>query len=216
MPRPILASLTTLGLAALVVLALAARARAEEASGGSRDDPAATDDPVTATLVRGREHVELELGYATAMRFARESLSRQFAVASLSWGQLFTDRVGPGPLEGQLELLLQLDVYTQVKPDLRLAAGPAAVARWDFFTGTPVVPFVAASAGVIFHDLGPPEEGGRVGFQLVVGLGAHVLVSERVAVTVEYRFLHFSNAFLFSPNFGINANVVLAGASFWF
>jgi lipid A 3-O-deacylase len=70
--------------------------------------------------------------------------------------------------------------------------------------------------GLAAHDLGRPEQGGHFAFQLQGGVGAHFILGETVAITLEYRFVHISSAFIYTPNKGINASILLGGLSFFF
>jgi opacity protein-like surface antigen len=43
-----------------------------------------------------------------------------------------------------------------------------------------------------------------------------VLLDERLAVYLGYRFLHYSNANLDTPNRGVNSHGVIVGVSYFF
>jgi hypothetical protein len=216
--RTVAKSLSLLA-AVLALLAFPRRTLAKDKESSPLDPR--SDASIESWMSEGRIHLELVAGYAWAWRPGESqtaALPRQFAVASPRLGLFPLGVIGDTPfLHGAFEVLGQLTVFAQTKPRAEgYAAGPGLILRWNWWTGTRVVPYFHVSAGLMPNDLGLPEEGGHFDFQLFGGFGAQILLTEGAAITLEADLHHISCADIERPNHGINTVVVLGGLSFFF
>ena len=148
-------------------------------------------------------------GFGTTLDLAR---------ASVNFGWVFTNVVAPDKwYRGNLELLVELFGGAEFHPHDRYFVGLTPMIRYNFATGSRWVPFVEGGAGVsatnIDHGL---DLTGTFQFNVQVGAGIHYFLSDRTALTVQYRWLHFSNAHTRLPNNGTNTEMFQVGVSWFF
>jgi lipid A 3-O-deacylase len=132
-------------------------------------------------------------------------------------GYVVSDAMGPGWLRGNLELLLE-PTLMRLETDTASATvvGASALARW-IFTGTQRLrPYLEAGAGVLPGEINLRQANCEVNFLVQGGPGLLVLLSDRTAVTVGYRFQHISNGDTCSANIGINSSAFYLGVSYLF
>jgi hypothetical protein len=200
-------------LAALVLLIVAPPARAAES-----DAPTAREVGREA-IDTSKHRIELGLGYGITMTFANHvsyDERRQFVLVSPRLAFFATSLDVEPPFRGAFEVMAAVDVLSQFAPNGRYGVGVGPLFRYDFWTGSPVVPFLEFGCGLVAHDFGHPEQGGHFGFELQGGIGAQVFVEEAVALLIEYRFHHISSAFIYKPNNGINSSLFTIGAAIFF
>ena len=65
-------------------------------------------------------------------------------------------------------------------------------------------------------DLRVEEQRSSFAFLLFGGAGLSYFVRNRTAIYAGYRFQHVSNAYISSPNVGINSNSGVLGVSYFF
>jgi len=153
-------------------------------------------------------------GYGT--KICGSEQSHDLASASANFGWVFTGVMAPGHwYSGNLELLTELFGGGQFYPDAAYFAGLTPFLRYNFSTAGSWMPFVEAGAGVSLTDIGH-DLTGRFQFNLQGGAGVHRFFNEGMALTVQYRWLHFSNAGTKCPNNGVNTQMLLFGFTrFW-
>lgn len=122
--------------------------------------------------------------------------------------------VGPSWLRGrwawQPELFLALFTHPYVRPILGLTplqfrCTLEPLGRWS--------PYGLLGAGVLYANVNREETSGDLNFNLQGALGLQVALSKDVALLVEYRHIHLSNAGLHEENSGLNTHTFLAGLS---
>jgi len=165
----------------------------------------------------GVESVGLSIGanYGVAMFGGHES--HHLALASLSYGCVL------GPVRGarhwyrgNWELRGELFSGAEFSPDTEWIAGLTPHLRYNFATGTRWIPFVDLGAGVTATSIGPPDLSGTFEFNLQACVGTHWFIKERVALTMEARYLHLSCARINDPNLGLNGVTGMVGLTFFF
>ncbi len=140
-----------------------------------------------------------------------------WAVGFVEFGWVFTDVLGRGRwYRGSPELLLDIFGGFQFEPDHAYLAGGTPLLRYNFATGTRWVPFINAGAGATSTDIRDGDLSSRFEFNIQVGGGTHYFLRDDLAFTVQYRFIHLSNAGMSIPNQGINSNTLLVGGSWFF
>ena len=144
-------------------------------------------------------------------------LTHDLALASVNFGWVFTNVVAPDKwYRGNLELLVEFFGGAQFRPNDRYFVGLTPMIRYNFTTGSRWVPFVNGGVGVSSTNIDGPDLTGNFQFNVQVGTGIHYFLSDRTALTLQYRWLHFSNAGIHDPNHGTNTQMFLVGASWFF
>lgn len=77
-------------------------------------------------------------------------------------------------------------------------------------------PYFKGGVGIVYISQHTVEQGTQFNFNEYIGLGAHYYFKKNVALTVEYRYRHLSNAGIDNPNSGINTNYGICGISYLF
>jgi len=157
------------------------------------------------------------VGAGFGVRVFATSVDHDLALASVNAGWVFTDVMASNKwYRGNLELLLELFGGEQFKPNDRYFIGLTPLFRYNFATGSRLVPFVEVGAGVSSTNIDGRDLTGNFQFNLQGGVGTHYFLSDRTALTVQYRWLHFSNADTRLPNNGTNTQMFHVGVSWFF
>ena len=119
-------------------------------------------------------------------------------------------------LYGALEVGLEPLYQHYTTPKQAFWMGLAAVARYHFLGLGRVVPYVELGVAAGGTDLEIREIASSLAFLLFGGLGASFFVSDKTALYAGCRYEHVSNANASRPNRGFEANVGVAGISFFF
>ena len=117
---------------------------------------------------------------------------------------------------GNLEIRGELFGGAQFHPATAWVTGLTFMARYDFATGGRWVPFFDAGAGPSGTDIGHPDLGDTFEFNVQVGAGTYYFFRKNTAASLEYRWLHLSDAGLSSSNNGVNSQMVLGGVTWFF
>lgn len=111
---------------------------------------------------------------------------------------------------GNFEIQIEGQLWLNQQPTSGLGGGAAATLRYNWLQARPVFPFAEAGIGLggIDFDTDQPD-----GFTFIVqaGGGAHWRLTRSLALTLQYRFQHLSNAGTQEPNNGINSHMLLVG-----
>jgi hypothetical protein len=133
--------------------------------------------------------------------------------AGLRYGWVLLDSHGPGILRGRFEYAIDaIPLYLIFQPRntvYGIGLNPFAL-KWNFARHGRVVPYAELSGGLLFttHDVPPGTS--SVNFTPSAAFGAHFL-GQRLAWTLEGRYLHISNAGLEPLNPGLNTFEVRVG-----
>jgi opacity protein-like surface antigen len=117
---------------------------------------------------------------------------------------------------GALELGFEGFYQKYTEPRQAFWAGLVAVGRYHFLGLGRLVPYAELGAGAGGTDLEIKEIDSSFAFLLFGGIGASYFVSDKTALYAGYRYEHVSNGNTSQPNRGFEANVGLAGISFFF
>ncbi len=174
-------------------------------------------DGIGSGFHKGLFQVGATVGAGFGVEVFGGTLAHDLARASANVGWIFTGVMARNKwYRGNLELLLELFGGGQFKPDNRYFIGLTPLLRYNFATGSRWVPFVEAGAGVSSTNIDGPDLTRNFQFNIQVGGGTHYFLSERTALTVQYRWLHFSNARIRLPNHGTNTKMFEVGVSCFF
>ncbi len=117
-----------------------------------------------------------------------------------------------GNWEGRAELF----AGAQFSPNNDWFIGLTPHLRYNLATGTRWIPFVDAGAGVTVMGIDQPDLSSVFEFNLQAGTGVHWFVRDKLAVTVEARYFHISDAGMSRPNFGLNGVTGMIGLTWFF
>src|SRR5260221_417308 len=135
----------------------------------------------------------------------------------MRYGRMFSDVVGEQHwYRGNWEVLGELFGGGQYYPSKAYVVGLTPILRYNLATGRRWVPFIEGGAGATATDIGHPDLSTTFEFNVQGGVGMHYFWRENAAITVQYRFLHLSNAGIKSPNAGVNTSGVFVGLTCFF
>src|SRR5262245_60585865 len=127
------------------------------------------------------------------------------ALASLTYGHMLGCVWLPNTcFRGNWEFRLELFGGAQFSPSSEWLVGLTPHFRYNFATGTRLVPFVDGGAGVTATSIGEPDLGSTFEFNLQAGAGVQWFIKNNVSINLEARYLHISNADIKQPNLGLN------------
>jgi hypothetical protein len=138
-------------------------------------------------------------------------------LTAAQYGYVLTDTLGQDHFyRGNLELMGQAFAGEQYRPNHAYLVGVGPMLRYDFATGTPVIPFSDISAGMTATSIRNGDLSTTYEFNLQAGAGAHVFLTDHLSLTTQCRFIHLSNASTHKPNLGVNNVTFLLGATWFF
>jgi hypothetical protein len=85
--------------------------------------------------------------------------------------------------------------------------------RYNFVAAGRFVPFGDGGAGVSYTTIAGRDLSDGLQFNLLGGVGAHYFLRADMALTLQFRWLHLSNAGLNHPNSGLDSQTVVTGLS---
>ncbi len=124
--------------------------------------------------------------------------------------------LGESPFRLSAELGAEAFGAARVAPDSGTLGGLVGVLRCGLASKIPWVPFVEGAFGLAATDIRGRDLSTTFEFTYQLGAGFYYFLSERLALTAEYRWIHVSNADMEKPNNGLNAHLVLGGLSWFF
>ena len=168
----------------------------------------------------GKQSLGLSGGYGFALPVggtdAPELEDIQFVYVTPRWGVGISNPLGERSwYRGNFELLLEGTFLYMFEPKSGIAGGLAPMLRYNFLTGSRVIPFLQAGAGVIALDADLSRQSDGLNFILQSGVGLHFFLSQSTALTGEWRFHHISNASIHDKNAGINSSLFMLGVTFF-
>jgi len=143
--------------------------------------------------------------------------AHHLAIASVTYDHMLGHVVGEGHwYRGNPEFRLELFGGAQFSPSTESFIGLTPHLRYNFATGTQWIPFVDAGAGVTATTIGPPDLSGTFEFNLQPGIGVLWFAKDKMALSLEARYLHMSCAGIHKPNLGLNGVTGLLGVKLFF
>ena len=166
----------------------------------------------------GRQEIGLAVGYGFGLPIGGtkhlELEDVQYTYVAPRWGIGISNPIGGDAwYRGNFELLLEGAFIINVEPQSGFAGGATAMFRYNFLAGDTFIPFLELGAGIVALDFNLADQADGFTFTPQGGVGFHYFVSERTALTAEWRLHHFSNAGINEPNNGINSSLFLIGVS---
>jgi opacity protein-like surface antigen len=112
---------------------------------------------------------------------------------------------------GLTTFIMEPFLSTVISPDNNMEAGMNLLLRYAWPVTERIRPYCFGGAGAMFMTQHLREQSTQWNFTPQVGAGIAFLVTEKTALSVEYRYRHFSNADLKAPNEGVNIDMVFFG-----
>lgn len=168
----------------------------------------------------GRQSLGISGGYGLALPVGGtdgpELEDIQFVYATPRWGIGISDPLGGRSwYRGNFEFLLEGTFLYMFEPKSGIAGGIAPGLRYNFLTNTRFIPFFFAGVGFIALDADLARQSDGLNFIVQSGVGLHYFMSQRTALTGEWRFHHISNASIHDRNAGINSSLFMLGLTFF-
>jgi lipid A 3-O-deacylase len=180
------------------------------ASGGWSFDP-------EEAFRKGAMETGIALGGSVGATIFGGSQQHDLLLSKLYIGRMMTGVMGNDSwYRGNVELMAELFGGGEVSPGNGYVVGVTPVLRYNFVTGTRWDPYLDLGAGVTATDIGHPDLDGTFQFNLQAGAGINWFVRKDIAVTLQCRYLHLSDAGMTKPNLGVNTFAFYAGVSWFF
>lgn len=178
--------------------------------------PKTTND-LSGPLKRGAKEWGVFLGGGTG--FGKRS-NTQMLFAGGRFGYVLTPELFSGRMRGNVEYVFDaLPLFAVFQPQNAYGAGfNPLILKYNFTSGTRMIPFIEAGGGVIFTNHDIPINTNNVNFTPQGAFGIHFLrgVARDRAITFRGQYLHISNAGLDRRNSGINASIQFILGYSWF
>lgn len=124
-------------------------------------------------------------------------------------------KIGINP-KGRLEFLLEPFANTIISPDNNVEVGSNFLVKYAFPLNDTIQPYFKGGLGALYMSQKTHEQGTKYNFLPQAGVGCHFFIKKDKALSIEYRYRHLSNNGFDDRNGGIDANMALAGVSFFF
>lgn len=174
-------------------------------------------DGIGSGLRKGTGQASLAFGAGVGMKVFGGSRAHDLVLGNLRYGRVLSDVVGGHSfLRGNWEGGLEWFGGGQYHPDGAYLFGFTPMLRYNFATGSRWMPFVDVGAGVSWTDIGHPDLSSKFEFNLQAGAGCHYFLKNNLALTLQYRLLHLSNARIDTPNLGVNSSLFSGGLTWFF
>jgi len=166
---------------------------------------------------RAAQSLSVEAGASYGLAAFGSIQQHDLALMSLTYGHMLGRVKGQGHwYRGNWEWRAELFGGSQFSPADEWVVGLTPHLRYNFATGTRVVPFVDVGAGVTGTGIRGPDLSNTFEFNLQAGLGVHWFLKDNVALTLAVRYMHMSCAEISSPNLGVNGVLWTMGLSRFF
>ena len=165
---------------------------------------------------KGTTELDVGAGAGLGLEVLTSVGEHHWAIGIVDYGWIFSDVVGKDHwYRGNWELLADLFGGYQFSPEGAYFVGLSPHIRYNFATGSRFIPFIDFGAGATATDIREPDLSTTFEFNLQGGGGLHYFLRDDLALTFQWRFIHFSNAGIEYPNTGVNNSTFLLGLS-WF
>jgi len=177
-------------------------------------------DGVGSGFLGTAQDLTIEAGVAAGMARLGSHQAHDFVLLSASYGHMLSGLIAKdhwyrGNLEGRMELFGGMQYHPDVNTDGWLI-GLTPHLRYNFASGSRLIPFVDGGAGVTAMGIGPPDVSGTFEFNLQGSVGVYWFLSDNLALTTDASYTHYSCAGIHQPNSGINNISFMLGVTWFF
>lgn len=196
-------------------MAAPAQTAGDDAVSSSRPSPWRGD--IGEGFAKGAHEFDFAAGGGIGLAVLNSVGHHDWVIGAVDYGWVFSDVVAPKHWwRGNWELLADLFGGWQFRPEGAYFIGAGPHLRYDFATGHRWVPFIDGGAGVSATDIREPDLSTTFEFNLQAGAGIHYYLKNNLALTLQWRFIHLSNAGIKYTNLGVNSSTFLLGLSHFF
>ena len=116
-------------------------------------------------------------------------------------------------LSGSLKFIVEPFFNTVISPDKNVEIGNDFILRYSYPVVEKFHVYIEGGAGAMYTSQHTAEQGTQFNFTEQVGCGVYYFFSKNKAINLGYRYRHFSNCDIKSPNKGVDMDGFLAGIS---
>ncbi len=164
----------------------------------------------------GREkRWELRTGYGYQYTNSTRPTHFQITPLLVSLAVPISDQKGASGYRGRFEWNPELFLAVFSHPYVRPLAGVTPLQfSYAFEPEGRLSPYAGVGTGILWANINRRETRKDLNFNIQGFVGTRYGLSDRVALILEYRHIHISNAGLHEDNAGLNTHTFLAGISF--
>lgn len=118
--------------------------------------------------------------------------------------------------KGRADFILEPFINTISSPDSNVEVGSNFLVQYVFPLNEKLQPYVKGGLGVLYMSQHTLEQSTQYNFLPQGGGGVQYFIKDNLALNLEYRYRHLSNASIKHPNSGIDSNLYLCGVTFFF
>jgi hypothetical protein len=118
--------------------------------------------------------------------------------------------------KGRIDFALEPFANTILKPNDNIEAGSNFLLKYVFPLTEKFQPYLKGGEGISYMSQHTREQSTQYNFLSQAAAGFHYFIKDDLALTIEYRYRHLSNASISHPNNGINTDFILGGITYYF
>jgi hypothetical protein len=118
--------------------------------------------------------------------------------------------------KGRIDFIIEPFANTILEPDANVEAGSNFLLKYVFPLTEKFQPYIKGGEGISYMSQHTKEQSTQYNFLSQGAAGFHFFLKENLALNVEYRYRHLSNASIDHPNNGINTDFILGGITIFF
>jgi lipid A 3-O-deacylase len=162
-----------------------------------------------------------ELGFGAGVGLGMKALGggqiHNWSLGMVQYGYMLSDIVATNHwYQGNWELMGEAFGGEQFNPNAAYFVGAAPLLRYNYACGRRFVPFIDVGAGLAATDIRNGDLSTTYEFTVQGAAGVRMFLNDSVALVLQYRYIHISNASIHSPNLGVNTSNALLGVTWLF
>ena len=118
--------------------------------------------------------------------------------------------------KGRADFILEPFINTITSPDSNVEVGSNFLLQYVFPLHEKIQPYVKGGLGVLYMSQHTREQSTQYNFLPQGAGGVQYFIKDNLAINLEYRYRHLSNASIKHPNSGIDSNLYLGGVTYFF
>lgn len=118
--------------------------------------------------------------------------------------------------KGRADFILEPFINTISSPSSNVEVGSNFLLQYVFPLTEKFQPYIKGGLGMLYMSQHTLEQGTQYNFLPQGGAGVQYFVKNNLALNLEYRYRHLSNASIKDPNSGIDSNLYLCGFTYFF
>jgi opacity protein-like surface antigen len=165
----------------------------------------------------GTQIVGLNAGATRGLLMFGSNERHHLTLISVSYGQIIGGVKGLDKwYQGNWELRAELFGGAQFNSETRWIAGVTPHVRYHFATGTRLIPYIDAGAGLTVTEIRGEDLGGAFQFNLQAITGVSYFIKDDLSINIAIQYLHISSSAISMPNNGVNTVGCFLGVQWFF